>query len=120
MPQVNNTSGAKSMPNFNDFKNKTLQQIRWWAWAAAVLPIAALAGVFFTWRFADGTFFGYIMVTGETIMFSIAVVWWWWAMYILRNLVKHWDDTRENVIIVRKDLKSIKEIIESIMRPKDK
>ena len=120
MPRVNNTSGAKSMPNFNDFKNKTLQQIRWWAWAAAVLPIAALAGVFFTWRFADGTFFGYIMVTGETIMFSIAVVWWWWAMYILRNLVKHWDDTRENVIIVRKDLKSIKEIIESIMHPKDK
>lgn len=108
------------MAEFNDFKNKTLQQIRWWAWAAAVLPITALAGVFFTWRFADDTILGYIMVTGETVMFAIAVSWWWWAMYVIRTVVRHWDDTRENVEVVRKDIKHIKEIIVSIMYPKDK
>lgn len=106
------------MSDFNDFKDKTIKQIRWWAWAAAVLPIGALAGVFFVWRFADGTFFGYIMVTGETIMFVIAVTWWWWAMYILRNIVKHWDQTRENVIIVRQDISQIRQIVVDIIKPK--
>lgn len=105
------------MANFNDFKNQTLKEIRWWAWAAAILPIAALAGVFFTWKFMDGTYFGYIMVTGETIMFAIAVTWWWWAMYVLRNIVRHWDETRKNVLNVRDEVKGIKEIIVAIVRP---
>ena len=99
------------MKKFNDFKTKTINQIRLWAWAAAVLPITALAGIFFTWRFFDSTILGYAMVIGETIMFTIAVVWWWWAMYVLRNLVKHWDDTKEKVHDVLTDVKSIKAII---------
>ncbi len=99
-----------------DFKTRTIKQIRLWAWAAAVLPVTALAGIFFTWRFFDSTVFGYAMIIGETVMFSVAVVWWWWAMYILRNLVKHWDETRENVKDVLTDVKSIRSIITDLTR----
>ena len=96
---------------FNDFKTQTIKQIRLWAWAAAVLPITALAGIFFVWRFFDKTILGYAMITGETAMFAIAVIWWWWAMYVLRNLVKHWDETRENVKDVLQDVKTIRSVV---------
>jgi high-affinity Fe2+/Pb2+ permease len=103
------------MAKFNDFKSQTIKQIRLWAWAAAVLPISALAGIFFTWRFYDSTIFGYAMIIGETTMFAVAVTWWWWAMYVLRNLVQHWDDTRENVKSVLHDVKSIRQIVMELL-----
>lgn len=99
-----------------NFKTKTLQQIRLWAWAAAVLPVTALAGIFFTWRFYDSTIFGYAMIIGETIMFSIAVVWWWWAMYVMRNLVEHWGETKEKVFDVLQDVKHIKSIVVEVLK----
>lgn len=104
------------MKKIEDFKIKTLNQIRLWAWAAAVLPITALAGLFFVWTLGDNTLFGVAMVTGETIMFAIAVTWWWWALYVLRNLVRHWDETREDVKSVLTDIKDVREIVVDLLK----
>ena len=108
------------MAKFNDFKTKTISQIRLWAWAVAVLPITALAGIFFVWKFMDGSFLGWAMTIGETSMFFIAVVWWWWAMYVMRNLVKHWDDTREDVKEVLQDVKHMRSVVLEVLKPEDK
>ena len=99
-----------------DFKTKTIKQIRLWAWAAAVLPITALAGVFFIWRFGTHDLFGLVMIIGETTMFSIAVIWWWWAMYVMRNLVEHWGETKEKVADVLDDIKAIKGIVTEVLK----
>ena len=104
------------MKKIEDFKIKTLKQIRLWAWAAAILPITALAGLFFVWTLGDGTLFGIAMVTGETVMFASAVTWWWWALYVLRNLVRHWDETREDVKSVLTDIKSMREIVVDLLK----
>lgn len=104
--------------NKNNFQDKTLRQIKLWAWAAAVLPLTALAGLFFVWRFSDGTTLGYVMIAGETIMFGIAVIWWWWAMYILRNLVKQWDTTREKVVEVKETLSELRSAVVDLINPK--
>lgn len=103
-----------------DFKSQTIKQIRLWAWAAAVLPITALAGIFFVWRFFDGTVLGWAMITGETLMFSIAVAWWWWAMYVIRNLVNHWEETRVKVADVLGEIKNVKSIVVDVLKPDDK
>ena len=108
------------MKTIDDFKTNTIKQIRIWAWAAAVLPITALAGIFFVWRFFDGTTLGTAMIIGETIMFSIAVTWWWWAMYILRNLVNHWDETRDKVKDVLVEVKDMKNVVIDVLKPDDK
>lgn len=105
------------MAKFNNFKQQTIRQIRLWAWLAAVLPIVALAGVFFAWRFSDGTILGYLMITGETMMFSIAVIWWWWAMYTMRNLVRQWDETRDRVKEVLTEVKDMKTIVSDVFKP---
>lgn len=102
-----------------NFKDKTIKQIKIWAWLASVLPITALAGVFFAWAFFDATFFGYVMVYGQIIMFAIAVVWWWWAMYTMRNLIKYWDETKDKVADVLLNIRDIKVIVNEAIK-KDK
>ena len=99
-----------------NFKSKTIQQIRLWAWTAAVLPVTALAGIFFVWTFGTSTLFSWTMIVGETVMFSIAVIWWWWAMYILRNLVQHWDETKDRVHDVLQDVKEIRSIVVEVLK----
>lgn len=103
------------MNNLN-FRDSTIRQIRFWAWAAAVFPITALAGIFFIWRFGPNSWFDIAIITGETVMFGVAVIWWWWAMYTLRNLVKQWDITKEKVVDVSKDIKDIKSVILDTLR----
>lgn len=103
-----------------NFKNKTIKQIRLWAWAAAVLPITALAGIFFVWAFFDKSLFSIFMVFGQTVMFAIAVLWWWWAMYTMKKLVKNWDSTRDNVANVLSDVKEMKEAVLDILKKEDK
>jgi protein-S-isoprenylcysteine O-methyltransferase Ste14 len=103
------------MKPITNFKDKTLKQIRLWSWAAAVLPITALAGIFFVWAFGTSSWWSWAMITGETVMFAIAAVWWWWAMYTMRQLVKHWDNTRNNVTEVLKDVVEIKNIVKDVI-----
>lgn len=102
-----------------DFRNNTIRQIRIWAWAATVLPITALAGIFFVYTYLDKTIFGQVLAYGQTVMFAVAVVWWWWAMYTMRNLVRHWDETRDKVKEVSVDVKEIRSVIlETLSRDK--
>ncbi len=102
-----------------NFKTKTINQIRLWAWAAVVVPISALAGILLTWKFFDGTTFSMVIITSETAMFAVAVAWWWWAMYTMRNLVKQWDDTKEKVKEVSTDIKDMKSAVLDLLS-KDK
>ena len=102
-----------------DFKEKTIRQIRWWAWAASVLPIAGLAGIFFIWAFGTKETLSLALVIGETIMFTVAVVWWWWALMVVRNIIKQWDFTRETVNEVSKDIKEIKHEVRSVFSKKN-
>lgn len=105
------------MNEFNTFRAKTLREIRLWAWAAAVLPLAGLAGIFFVWVFGTGHLFNVAMIVGETTMFTVAVIWWWWAIYVIKKLVKQWDMTRERVVEVTTSIKEIKDIVTSLKAP---
>ena len=105
----------------NDFKTLTITQIRWWVWAAAVLPITALAGIFFVWAIAPSSWVGFAIVAGQIAMFAVAVTWWWWAMYTLRNLVRQLAAAETKVITVLRDIRQIKNIVkDTITKPNDK
>jgi protein-S-isoprenylcysteine O-methyltransferase Ste14 len=94
-----------------DFKTKTIKQIRLWVWAAAVLPITGLAGIFFVWNFGTNHWISIAMIVGETIMFAGAVIWWWWSMFTMRNIVEHWGDTKDKVQNVLTEVKEIRAMI---------
>lgn len=90
------------------FKDKTLREIRVWAWIAAVVPISSLAALFFIWVFGTDRIFNIAMIVGETTMFTMAVIWWWWAIYVIKNVIRQWDITKEGVAEVLIELKEIK------------
>jgi high-affinity Fe2+/Pb2+ permease len=98
-----------------DFKNGTIKQIRLWAWTAAVLPISALVAVVFVWKFMDESFLGYFIITGETVMFTLAVMWWWWVLYVTRNLIKQWDNTKNKVEDVQKTIIELRTLVNDVV-----
>ena len=103
-----------------NFKEKTLKEIKLWAWAAAVLPISALAGIFFIWWFGTKEMFSIALVVGETAMFATAAVWWWWALRVIKTLIAQWEYTRENVHEVLHEVKEVRAIVTQTMADKDK
>lgn len=103
------------------FRDKTLREIRWWAWAAAVMPISALAALFFIWAYGTTSMYRVAMITGSSLMFVIAVVWWWWALHAIKTLINHWDETSTNVKTVVMDVKALKTFVqETFRRSEDK
>lgn len=105
------------MSKFNNFKNNTLKAIKVWAWLAAVLPMTAIVGIFSIWLFGTKELFDWAMIVGQTLMFTVAVVWWWWALYIIKRLVYQWESARLNVSQVLDDLREVKEIFRENFRP---
>jgi ABC-type multidrug transport system fused ATPase/permease subunit len=103
--------------NHLTFRNKTLQEIRWWAWAAAIMPISALAGLFFIWAYGTSNMFNIAMIVGSSTMFVVAVLWWWWALHAIYTLIDHWDETSTNVKAVVSDVKDLKAFVQETFRP---
>ena len=105
----------------NDFKTKTIREIRLWAWAATVLPLTGLAGIFFLWFVGTDSLLNLTITIGGTVMFAVAVVWWWWAIRTMRNLVTQWDTTKVKVIEVLDEVVEIRTIVKgTLTKPDDK
>ena len=100
---------------FKKFSEKTIREIRWWAWAGAVIPLTGLAGFFFIWSFGTASVIHLTMVIGATTMFGVAVGWWWWALRAISILVKHWDQTGSSVAAVLEDIKEVKQLVREVV-----
>ena len=103
-------------------KNFTLEalerQVLLWNRAAILAPI------FFTGLLMVAYFFQvcdlrtlFFIATG--MYFATAVIWWWWTMKSIHLLVKTLTSTREGVVEVAAELKSIREEL-SVDKFKDK
>lgn len=98
---------------------KILKQINLWAWLASVLPLAALAGLFFAWSFGSHSVLNIIMIVGGTAMFTTAVIWWWWAIKVMRQLLAHWEKTASGVEGISEDVKEIRLIVKEVITSSD-
>ena len=94
-----------------DFHKKRLREIKWWAWAATVLPIVALAGLFFLEVIGLDSYVNAALTIGAIFMFFVAVVWWWWAIWTIAKVTGILSRTIDKFDDVKEDLKSIKRII---------
>ena len=97
-----------------DFHKKVLSQISIWAWAATVLPIVALAGLFFLEFIGLRTYYHVTLVIAATTMFAISVVWWWWALYTIYRVTNILGKTSEKVETVVDEVEHIKKDIKEI------
>ena len=98
-----------------EFHKRALSQISIWAWAATVLPLVALAGLFFLEFIGMRSYYHVTLTIGATLMFGISVVWWWWALYTIAGVTEtlgktseKLDTVVEEVVDIKKDVKEIK------------
>ena len=108
------------MQVIKDFSDKALSQIRAWTWAAAVLPITALAGLFFVWAFGTEELYNKVIVAGAITMFATAAVWWWWIIWTVSKILKKDRIVVRNLNEAKEELKHIKRIVHETYNEKDK
>ena len=96
-----------------EFHKKALSQISIWAWAATILPLVALAGLFFLEMIGLRSYYHATLIVGATVMFAISVVWWWWALYTIAGVTSVLGKTSDKLDIVVEEVVDIKkEVIE--------
>ena len=97
-----------------DFHKRALSQISIWAWAATVLPLVALAGLFFMEFIGLRSYYHVALTIGATVMFAVSVVWWWWALYTIAGVTNLLGKTSENLNEVTTEVKEIKKDIKTL------
>jgi len=97
-----------------EFHKRALSQISIWAWAATVLPLVALAGLFFMEFIGLRSYYHVSLTIGATVMFAVSVVWWWWALYTIAGVTSLLGKTSENLNEVTTEVKEIKNEIKTL------
>lgn len=97
-----------------EFHKRALSQISIWAWAATILPLVALAGLFFLEMIGLRSYYHVSLVIGATFMFAVSVVWWWWALYTIAGVTKLLGKTSENLDEVTTEVKDLKKEIKTL------
>lgn len=91
-----------------NFHKKALREIKWWAWAATVMPPAALVTLFLINFIGTDTYYDILIIILSSFMFMIAVVWWWWTLYTIAKVTGILGITVDKIEKVDSDLKEIK------------
>lgn len=99
-----------------DFHTRALSQISIWAWAATVLPLVALAGLFFLECIGLRSYYHMTLTIGATVMFAISVVWWWWALYTIAGVTSTLGKTSEKLDVVIDEVVDIKKEVSEIKK----
>lgn len=108
------------MQVIKDFSERALDQIRWWTWSAAVLPITALAGMFFIWAIGLDDLIGIALTVGATTMFCVAAVWWWWIIWTVSRILKKDRKVAMELKQASENIKDLKNIFQETISENDK
>jgi len=99
-----------------EFHKRALSQISIWAWAATVLPLVTLAGLFFLEFIGMRTYYHVTLTIGATAMFALSVVWWWWALYTIARVTETLGQTSEKLDTVVGEVVEIKKEVNIIKK----
>jgi len=94
-----------------DISTQTIKEVKWWAWAARVLPSIALV-VVVVCEFMGLTDYKIPIIGVITILMSvIAIVWWWWAIYKIAWLATLFGKIKSNLSATSEEIKILKKNI---------
>jgi hypothetical protein len=81
-----------------------------------VLPLVALAGLFFLEFIGLRSYYHVTLTIGATVMFSISVVWWWWALYTIASVTSTLGKTSEKLDAVIDEVVDVKKEVSEIKK----
>ena len=90
-----------------DLAQKTQKEVKWWDWAARILPAFSVVVIGFCHYFGFNDLRD--VVIGITILgFAItAIVWWWWAIYKISWLANLYTSVVDSIKEVKTETKEI-------------
>ena len=96
-----------------DFHQKSLKQIKLWAWAASVLPVVGIVALILIKIFGTDDIYSVIVISGGTFIFAISVVWWWWVMHTVSQITAMLSKASTNIENVQDDLLNIRKDLDT-------
>ena len=87
--------------------DSTMQTVKWWDFAARVLPMAALGLMFWIEVIGYDSFYHYALITIASVFFATAVGWWWWALRKIGAIFITLKRAQERFFEVQKELKNV-------------
>ena len=103
--------GEKAMKNFH---KKALKEIKWWAWAATVLPPTGLVTLFLIYFIGTETLYDLAIIIGVSALFMVSVIWWWWTLYTIASVTGILGQTVDKIEKVDNELKEIKDEVKGL------
>lgn len=100
-----------------NIKQKALQarkEATLWQYAAWTLPFVALAIIVLEYFIGIETWYHLTILIITIVFFTISVFWWWWAVSKFAMLMQAMNETNENFISVKENLKSIRDDIKDV------
>lgn len=88
--------------------------IKIWSASAKVMPITALALLFFT------TFIGWedniriMLIVMCTVFFSVSVIWWWWVLGAVGKWMETIQHSTDSLSSIKDEIKEVKKEIERV------
>lgn len=101
------------------FTDQILKEIKLWTWAAALVPTSLLSVILFVWVFGTNDSLHVMLVISGTICVLIFTIWIIWLVYSIRLLLTHWSDTKDNLIAMLDEVKTIHNIVKAAIRSDD-
>lgn len=101
------------------FTDQILKEIKLWTWVAALVPTSLLSVILFVWVFGTKDSLHVMLVISGTICVLIFTIWIIWLVYSIRLLLAHWSDTKDNLIAMLDEVKTIHNIVKAAIRSDD-
>lgn len=91
--------------------DSTVEEVKWWDWAAKVLPLVALSIIVFSWIYDYHKLTELSIIVTAVVFFTAGVVWWWWALRKIGLIFINTRRTQENFSEIQQEILQIREKI---------
>lgn len=97
-----------------EFEKKVIKELHIWTWMAILLPGLIVFGSVILWTLGLTSESELFIIISVTIILGLTILWWWWAISIIRDVLRLWSTTQEDIRELIADVKNVRDLIEQV------
>lgn len=97
-----------------EFEKKVIKELHIWTWMAILLPGLIVFGSVISWTLGLTSESELFIIISVTILLGLTILWWWWAISIIRDVLRLWSTTQEDIRELIADVKNVRDLIEQV------
>lgn len=97
-----------------EFEKKVIKELHIWTWMAILLPGLIVFGSVISWTLGLTSESELFIIISVTIILGLTILWWWWAISIIRDVLRLWSTTQEDIRELIADVKNVRDLIEQV------